>query len=721
MNAPSEEQQKIIDFISQGYNVIVDACAGSGKSTTILSVAKQCYDKRILQLTYNSTLRMEIKEKIEKIGLENITVHTFHSLAVRFYLENAHNDTVLRQIIHFNTPPRTPIPKYNIIVLDEAQDMTPLYFHFMLKFSKDMDSPFLLLILGDYMQGLYEFKGSDIRFLTLGDCIWNVHPLLTTKEFKKCTLKMSYRITNQIADFVNKAMLGEERLLACKEGPPVTYIRRAHHQASAIIINQILNLFESGVTASDIFVLANSVKKIDSDIRKIENALAERNIPCFVPMNEIEKMDDRVIEGKVVFTTFNSVKGRQRKYVFVVGFDQSYFNWIARDLPKNICPNTLYVACTRSTEGLTVIEKGDRAEDHPLSFLRMSHHDMINSPFVDFKGIPRLIFHESSRISSEKIMVRKTTPTELIRFIDENVLDAITPIIEKIFVNISDEYGLQQIQMNTVIKTKRGFYEDISDLNGIAIPCIFYDYINKYKVIDNDIDLDTTSVLCEMIHQQIDQIHPNKHLYLRKIVQNMSDDCDTIREYLYKANICVSLNEKIYSKLKQIDEDEYTWLDDDLVNICIDRMNRVIGRELDDKTSFEELIIDSSDDDSHYRIDRILSGKIGADNTLYRFSARVDLLTETSCWELKCTSQITIDHFLQVAIYAWIWSLTNDEERDFKIFNIKTGEVWILKSSQEDLNFIIIQLLRGKYGKIDKKTDQQFISDCLKCYPDYFQ
>ena len=112
-------------------------------------------------------------------------------------------------------------------------------------------------------------------------------------------------------------------------------------------------------------------------------------------------MDDRVIDGKVVFTTFNSVKGRQRKYVFVVGFDQSYFNWIARDLPKDICPNTLYVACTRSTEGLTVIEKGDRAEDHPLSFLKMTHHDMMNSSFVDFKGIPRSIFYESSQIVSE--------------------------------------------------------------------------------------------------------------------------------------------------------------------------------------------------------------------------------------------------------------------------------------------------------------------------------
>ena len=36
MNSPSEEQQRIIDFIKDGKNVTVNAVAGSGKSTVIL-------------------------------------------------------------------------------------------------------------------------------------------------------------------------------------------------------------------------------------------------------------------------------------------------------------------------------------------------------------------------------------------------------------------------------------------------------------------------------------------------------------------------------------------------------------------------------------------------------------------------------------------------------------------------------------------------------------
>ena len=47
---PSSEQQIIIDTIKRGKNVAVNAVAGSGKTTTILGIAEQIRNKKILQI-----------------------------------------------------------------------------------------------------------------------------------------------------------------------------------------------------------------------------------------------------------------------------------------------------------------------------------------------------------------------------------------------------------------------------------------------------------------------------------------------------------------------------------------------------------------------------------------------------------------------------------------------------------------------------------------------
>ena len=151
-------------------------------------------EKSIMQMTYNSTLCNEIKSKARELELENLKIYTFHSLVVKYYTLEGYTDTIIRRVLSNNTPPRIPIKKIDILVLDEAQDMTFLYFKLMIKFCRDMGCNIQLLILGDYKQGLYEFKGADIRFLTCAETIWKDFELLKTKFFYKTTLKTSYRV-----------------------------------------------------------------------------------------------------------------------------------------------------------------------------------------------------------------------------------------------------------------------------------------------------------------------------------------------------------------------------------------------------------------------------------------------------------------------------------------------------------------------------------------------
>jgi len=721
MNPLSDEQQYILNQVKQGKNVIVDAVAGSGKSTTVLSIARELPDKKILQLTYNSSLRTEIKEKVKQLKLTNLTIHTYHSLAVRHYLTSSYTDTGIRYILCNNIPAREPIPYYDIIVIDEAQDMSLVYYQLVRKFIHDMSSrisdedsrepeikhTIQLVILGDVMQGLYEFKGSDIRFLSLADKIWASNPFLRTTEMVKCNMRMSYRITNQIKHFVNDTMLGENRMDSCREGEPVKYIRNSRYILEKTVIYEIKCLLDHGINPSEIFVLGASVKGANSNIRRMENALVSEDIPCFVPMLEMaDKIDDRVIDGKVVFSTFHCVKGRERAYVFIVGFDNGYLDYYARTLPKDRCPNTLYVGATRAMKKLYLLESDQFVSDRPLQFLNQSHHEMKTKPYIHFKGIPRSIFYMKEEVLDKNNILQEkhyTTPTDMIKFIPDYVIDQISSLLDKIFLREPTE--IFEVDIPTIIQTQRGYYEEVSDIIGIAIPSMYYDFIIGEQ----------SNVLYDMISENIKETKKNQHGFLKTLFNELPRTCSNISDYLYLSNFYLSCQEKLYFKLKQIHRDEYHWISEDTMDKCRELLKNTIGKESEEtKPTMESTIIHSSDDKAHLKIDEFLSQHFPIWEK-FRFTARVDLITEVTVWELKCTTKISIDHLLQVVIYAWLWNMTHpDVKKYFKILNIKTGEIQVLDATMEELNFIILAILRGKFAKQIPLTDDEFIASTLE-------
>src|SRR3989338_5418836 len=87
--SPSVEQLEVIQGFQAGYNLKVEAVAGSGKTTTLLwlcLVAKRDFGVNCLILTYNKTLEVEINSKLELYGLQtNCAALTFHGFASRIY------------------------------------------------------------------------------------------------------------------------------------------------------------------------------------------------------------------------------------------------------------------------------------------------------------------------------------------------------------------------------------------------------------------------------------------------------------------------------------------------------------------------------------------------------------------------------------------------------------------------------------------------------------
>jgi superfamily I DNA/RNA helicase len=78
MLEPTLEQQAIIDAEFEDI-LLINAYAGTGKTSTLVKFAEARKHEKILVLAYNRSMKLEAERKFAH--LPNITVKTIHSLA----------------------------------------------------------------------------------------------------------------------------------------------------------------------------------------------------------------------------------------------------------------------------------------------------------------------------------------------------------------------------------------------------------------------------------------------------------------------------------------------------------------------------------------------------------------------------------------------------------------------------------------------------------------
>jgi len=609
------EQKEIINSIKNGYNIIVDAVAGCGKTTTSLAIAQECPNKNILLLTYNAGLKTETRQRIIKYNISNLEVHSYHSFCVKYYNYPCYDDLRMQLLLNNNDIINKSNFNFDLIILDEQQDMKPLFFDLIQYIIKPNIQ---ICLFGDVNQNIYSYQGSNVDYLIKADELFHSH-----NEWKKHTILTTFRVNKSIASFVNKILLKEDRLHAIKDGPPVQYLICNPFKPKDII-NKIKDFLIKGYTPNDIFILAPSIKSKRIPIRLLENLLVLNDLPCCVAINEEGNIiDEEVMFNKILFTTFHQSKGLERKIVFVYSMDEGYYRY-AKDASLDKCPNPIYVACTRSLEHLIIIHTKQNLHLPFININELNNH-------CEIEGI---VTHIETKIDSLTNNIQHITVTDYLKNLS---IKQIINILKHIKYNtIQEKYKNIILPVKTL--TNNNMYEDVSSINGIAIPS-YYEFItNKNsKLLDN--------IACNIDDLTLD-IKNKLDLVLLKDSLNIND-------FLFFATIYDMRINGYYYKLSQIKQ--YNWLNELILKNILNIIHKALGNK------------------SYHREFEENSSIVINNKKIFGIIDCVDNETKT-IWEFKAVSYISETHLLQLALYA-LMCKNIYKNYNYKILNILTGEI----------------------------------------------
>jgi len=683
---PSEEQENIVTNYKEN-NVKVDAVAGSGKTTTVYYIGIEYSNDPILLLTYNKKLRLETRKKLEENGVTNVEVHTYHSFCVKYYNHKCFTDRPMKTLIDKNKKQLKSF-NYKRIICDEAQDITPLYYRLIHKIYKDNESSKCLkCIMGDEKQSIYGFNGADERFITKAEILFKTDEI----PWINCNLSTSFRITKQMADFINKGCLQKERISSNKDGVKPIYLKCDVYEnqfklkcKSKIfrILEKLLQTYEPG----EIFILAPSIKSEKTPVRVLENKLKTilPDINVFIPTSDEEKIDEDVIKGKIVFSTFHQSKGLERKVVLVYNVDDSYFSFYKQNIDPRLFVNELYVAFTRASERLVLI------------------HNESNSPlqFLDERVVRNLTTYMDSGMNGRRIKLNKN------KLIKTAVTDITRHIKDEDMEEIMKYFNIEEIRKEShkiIIENQtnqKNTIENVSEITGTAIP-LYYESLIKGKIDcirhlpRNENKTQHNMEEFMLIEDSIEEEHQTKNYDIKKInINELSKNPD---ELLYISNRWCSFKSGFLSKIKQIRI--YDWLSKENLEKCKVRIDSL---NLSSNVIFEHKY-------------HISSRKELFNRELIGF---IDCKDKNNIYEFKCVSNLEQEHFIQLAIYAYMNEMEcfkYDMKFNYYLYNILTDQLFIINTDVQKLKDMMEFIIYKKYfSDSEKIPDKIFIKNMLK-------
>ena len=550
-------------------NMVIEAVAGSGKTTTLKKIAQANSDINCILITYSRSLKDEIDINNDCI---NLKCYTFHGFAGYLYNILVSNDYLLEMNKNAIISPGIIEELQTgdkVLMIDEVQDMTPQYFHLIIKVLRIIPNARLILV-GDSLQTIKGYIGARHEFLTDAENIFNKY-LSIKKPWKKYYLTKSYRLTEYNAQFINRQLYNSDVIVPGNTlsenikpdylGLPAFTIDNKINSDITLLIKKYIKIY--GI--DNILILASSYSinspgfLLADELRKYSHSFPSNNI------------NENIYRNKLNFRTFASCKGLQSKCIIILGFDENYFMYADRSWQfPNAIPNILSVVATRAIEKLVIIAQEDktlRTFKFPEFYSDvniLANKDRIKLPYIikcDVRG---------RTIKGHSIIKHKPLYIELECLRRLNIVNNYKTVMP--YVGHDDHEGHERKDaitlfppvriINPVCFTtyKRGkIYESISHLyQKVIMRLIQYEMTKDKNILHYDFSKQTRkSYVCYALYSsylsRVDNDIVDYKLYIKHIFA-----CELIKE---------SIKMKSQYMLRQVSD--FSWVNLDICLYCV--------------------------------------------------------------------------------------------------------------------------------------------------------
>lgn len=328
----SDEQKQFIDLALEGHNVLVDACIGSGKTTSIQELCNK-FPKttKILYMTYNRLLKLDAQDKI--VG-RNVTVTNYHGFVYPYLRKHKVYCGIGEAIRQFNQL-NPDIKKYDVLIIDEYQDIN-LECSELLEIIKKQNPGIQIIAVGDMAQKIYDFTTHDVE-------PWIKKYLGNFKavSFTKC-FRLGDSLASRLADAWNKPITGVNKKQKIKF-------------MTADEVAEYLSTKEP----EDILALSPK-KGTGVDVLNQLESLAPEKFNKYRTYASIKDTDFKVDPDSdtAIFTTYDSSKGMERPICAIFDYVPDYFN-IRMNMPDvnpEIIRNIFLVAASRGKDEIIFVK-----------------------------------------------------------------------------------------------------------------------------------------------------------------------------------------------------------------------------------------------------------------------------------------------------------------------------------------------------------------------------